>query len=135
MSMSKGGRIFSWIGALVVALIYLQTLYFKFTGAPETIEIFTQLNGAENEALGRIGSGIAELIVAILILVPRTRIYGAIASIAVIGGAIFSHLTVLGIVVNEDGGSLFGLAVLILLLSVAVAYFHRSEIPFVGKTT
>ncbi len=130
--MSKPKIIASWILSLIVAVVYIQTLFFKFTGASESIEIFSKLAGPELEALPRFGSGLAELITSILILILKTRIYGAILSVLVISGAIFSHLTVLGIVVRDDGGALFFLALLILFLSLAIIFIHKSEIPFVG---
>ena len=122
-------KIVSWAARIIVALIYLQTLFFKFTGAPESKEIFTQLMGPEMEALGRIGSGVFELIAAVLLLLPRTAVYGALLSLVIISGAIFSHLTVLGISVADDGGALFGMAVGIFVLSVVVLIIHRQELP------
>ena len=117
--------IFSWILQLLVAGILLQTLFFKFTGAPESVYIFSTLG---LEPWGRIGSGIAELIAAILLLIPATAPAGAILSIAVISGAIVSHLTVLGIEVMDDGGLLFGLAVVVLVASLAIVWLRRREL-------
>lgn len=131
--MSTTLKVISWICRIVVALIFLQTLFFKFTGAEESKYIFTTLMGAENEAIGRIGSGVAELIATILILVPGTVAIGAILSLGVISGAIMSHLTQLGIVVQDDGGTLFILAVTIFVLSLVVLIIHRKELPIVGE--
>ncbi len=89
--------------------------------------------GAEYEAFGRIGSGIFELIAAILILIPRTVAIGAIVSLGVISGAIISHLTQLGIVVQDDGGLLFILALAIFALSSILLIIHRKELPIVGS--
>lgn len=125
----------SWIARIIIALILLQTLYFKFTGAEESKYIFTTLMGAEYEAIGRIGSGVAELAASVLILIPGTAAYGALLSLAVISGAIFSHLTKLGIVVKDDGGTLFGLAVTVFVLSIAVLYLHRNQLPLLGSRT
>ena len=94
-------KIFIWALRFVVAIILLQTLYFKFTGAPESVYIFETLG---IEPYGRIGSGIAELITSILILIPRTTLLGAILGLGIMIGAILSHLTKLGIEVNNDGG-------------------------------
>ena len=115
-------------------MIFIQTLYFKFTGHEESKYIFTTLMGAENEAIGRVGSGIAELITAILILYPRTVVFGTLASLGLISGAIISHLTVLGIVVNNDSGFLFILAFTIFVLAWVVLYVHRRELPVVGNS-
>lgn len=129
MSLSKPQNIISWILRLIVAGILLQTLYFKFTGAPESVYIFKTLGV---EPWGRIASGVFELIAAILILIPRTAWFGALMSLGVISGAIFSHLTKLGIVVQNDGGLLFILAMTVFVCSAIVAFLHRSEIPIIG---
>jgi uncharacterized membrane protein YphA (DoxX/SURF4 family) len=130
MSLSKPQNILSWLLRIIVALILLQTLFFKFTGAPESVYIFTKVGA---EPWGRIASGVFELIAAILILIPRTAWFGALMSLGVISGAIFSHLTILGIVVQDDGGLLFILASTVFVLSAIVLFLHRGEIPFVGN--
>lgn len=127
--MTKGSKIVSWIFAVAVAVIFFQTLFFKFTGAEESVYIFTQVAGPEMESFGRIGSGIGELVAAVLILIPKTRVYGAVLSAIVILGAIFSHLTILGVVVLDDGGTLFILACIVLVLSAALVLIHRSDLP------
>ena len=119
----------SWAARIIVAIILLQTLFFKFTGAPESIYIFEKMG---MEPWGRIGSGIVELIAGILILIPNTKIYGAILSLGVISGAIISHLTKLGIEVQNDGGTLFGMAVLVFVLSLGLIIYHKKEIPFIN---
>ncbi|NNE68131.1 MAG: DoxX family protein, partial [Pyrinomonadaceae bacterium] len=93
------------------------------------VYIFTQVAGPEMESFGRIGSGIGELVAAVLILIPKTRVYGAVLSAIVILGAIFSHLTILGVVVLDDGGTLFILACIVLVLSAALVLIHRSDLP------
>ncbi|MBX3266647.1 MAG: DoxX family protein [Acidobacteria bacterium] len=123
----------SWICRVVVALILFQTLFFKFTGAEESKYIFTTVMGAEYEAIGRIGSGIVELIAAILLLVPSTASIGAVLALGTITGAIFSHLTKLGIVVKDDGGLLFILAIVVFLLSGVTLLLHRKDLPVVGS--
>ncbi len=122
-------RVLSWVLQIVAAVILFQTLFFKFTGAEESIYIFTMLG---MEPWGRIGSGIAELIACILILTPRTVVLGALISIGVISGAIVSHLTQLGIVVKDDGGLLFALALVVFVASVSVVIIRRTEIPILG---
>jgi len=132
--MTKKMKIISWVCRIVVAVIFFQVLFFKFTGAEDSKDIFTTLMGAESEAFGRIGSGIAELIAAILILVPRTVSIGSLFSLGVISGAIISHLTKLGIVVKDDGGGLFALAVVVFVLSAVVLFLHRHELPLIGDS-
>ena len=120
----------SWILQLIVAAILLQTLFFKFTGAEESVYIFTQLGA---EPWGRIGSGVIELIAAILLLNPRTVIIGAILTLGTISGAILSHLTRLGIVVKDDGGLLFALAIVVFVASGLILLIHRRAIPVIGN--
>jgi putative oxidoreductase len=120
----------SWILQLVVAGILVQTLFFKFTGAEESVYIFSTLG---IEPWGRIGSGAAELIASVMLLVPATVPLGAMFAMAIISGAIVSHLTVLGIEVMGDGGLLFGLAVAVFVLSAVILFIRRAEIPVVGR--
>lgn len=127
--MSKAETIVSWICRIAAAVILLQTLYFKFTGAEESKYIFTKVG---MEPAGRIGSGVAELIAAILLLIPATTWLGAGMGMGLMAGAIFFHLTVLGIVVKDDGGLLFGLACGVFLCSAIVLWLHRQAIPIIG---
>ena len=114
-----------WIVRLTAAIILLQTLYFKFTGAEESVYIFSTLG---IEPYGRIGSGIVELIAALLILISRTTLLGALMGAGVMIGAIFSHLFVLGIEVKNDGGELFILAIITFLCCIALIYWDKSKI-------
>ncbi len=118
------------IARVVAALILLQTLYFKFTGAEESVYIFEKVGA---EPVGRIGSGIVELIAAILLFVPGLVWLGAGLALGVMSGAILSHLTVLGIVVKGDGGMLLGLAWVVFLCCLFVLWVKRRQIPFIGK--
>jgi uncharacterized membrane protein YphA (DoxX/SURF4 family) len=129
-SLTKSERIVSWICRLVAAVILGQTLFFKFTGAEESIYIFTKVG---LEPWGRYGSGAAELIAAILLLTPRFAWAGALLALGVISGALVSHLTVLGLVVKDDGGLLFGLAITVFVTSAATAFLHRRQIPLVSQ--
>lgn len=117
----------SWICRLTAAVILFQTLYFKFTGAPESVYIFTKVG---LEPWGRYGSGVAELIAGLLLLMPGLAWAGALLALGVISGAIACHLTVLGIVVQNDGGLLFGLALAVFLTSAITAWLHRDAIPW-----
>ena len=122
--------VMSWICRIAAAGILLQTLYFKFTGAEESVYIFTKVG---MEPWGRYASGVAELIAAILLFIPRTVPVGALLAAGVMAGAIASHLTKLGIEVEGDGGLLFVLAVIVLTCSLATAYLHRRQIPLIGR--
>ncbi|GMU83989.1 MAG: hypothetical protein AMXMBFR47_38590 [Planctomycetota bacterium] len=122
---SAGGAIVSWVSQLLAAAILCQTLFFKFTGAEESVYIFTALG---IEPWGRIGSGVAELVASVLLLAPRTVPLGALLSLGVISGAIVSHLTVLGIVVKDDGGLLFILALAVFVCSLVVLAVRHNQL-------
>lgn len=114
---------------LIVAVILLQTLYYKFGGHEDSIYIFTTLG---LEPYGRIGIGVMELIASILILLKRTSWAGALLTVGLMAGAIFSHLTQLGIEVKGDGGQLFYMAVGTWVLSLIVLWSERKQIPFIN---
>lgn len=133
MTLSRAQTFVSWGLQLLVAGILLQTLFFKFTGAEESKYIFTTLLG-DNEAVGRIGSGVVELITAALLLYPRTAWLGALLAVGTACGAILSHLTKLGVVVKDDGGLLFALALTVLVGGAVVLMLRRGDIPVVGHT-
>lgn len=114
-----------WIVKLTAVVILVQTLYFKFTGAEESVYIFTTLG---IEPFGRIGSGIVELIASILILIPRTTLLGAILGFGTMLGAIFSHLFILGIQVKNDGGTLFILAIITFLCCLLLIYNQKDTL-------
>jgi|SRR5688572_2754981 len=126
----KNQRIFGFILKAIVAIILLQTLYFKFTAAPESVYIF-QTTGME--PWGRIGSGIVELIAVILLFIPRTTWLGAVLALGSMAGAIFFHLTALGIEVMEDGGLLFILACVVFLCCLMILWLERKKVPVVNK--
>jgi putative oxidoreductase len=129
MTSAHRRTVVSWICQLVAAGILFQTLFFKFTAAPESVYIFSKLG---LEPWGRIGSGIAELVACVLLVMPRTAALGALLSLGVISGAIVAHLTRLGIVVQDDGGLLFGLALVVFVASAVVLYLRRGSLPVVG---
>jgi putative oxidoreductase len=135
MALNSGQAILSWALRIGVAVILFQTLFFKFTGAAESVYIFSTLG---LEPAGRIGSGIAELIAVVLLLYPATVTLGALLSLGVISGAILSHLTKLGIAVTNsdgtsDGGLLFALALTVFFGSLVILWLHRVEVPLVGS--
>src|SRR6266852_980918 len=134
----------SWICRIVAAIILVQTLFFKFTAAPESVYIFTKLGTFIHtyvpfasvgtvEVSGRIGSGIMELIAAVLLLTPRVVWAGAFLAMAATGGALVSHLTFLGIEVQGDKGLLFFLAVAVFVMSAISLFLHRMQILIFGK--
>ena len=114
-----------WIIKLTAVVILLQTLYFKFSGAEESVYIFTTLG---IEPYGRIGSGIVELIASILILIPRTTFFGALLGMSTMIGAILSHLLFLGIEIKNDGGTLFILAIITFLCCLLLIYNQKHKL-------
>ena len=115
---------------VTLAVILLQTLRFKFTAHPDSVYIFTKVG---IEPYGRIGIGVLELIAAVLLLIPKTVWAGAILTFGIISGAILMHLTILGIVINNDGGTLFYMAITTLILSIIIVFFERKQIPYLQK--
>lgn len=125
----QASSIIDWILRFLVAGILLQTLYFKFTGAAESVYIFETLG---LEPWGRIGSGVVELAAATLLLVPGAVVWGALLALGAMLGAIGSHLTRLGIEVHGDGGLLFGLAITVFVASAVLLFLHRDQLPSFG---
>lgn len=143
-TMTTKMAVFSWACRIVAAIILLQTLFFKFTGAPESVYIFTKLGTfihgyipfasiSTVEVSGRIGSGIMELIAAVLLLTPNFVWAGSVLAMAATIGAIASHLTFLGVEVEGDKGLLFFLAIVVFITSAVALIFHRRHIPVFGR--
>ena len=129
LPLSRRANLVSWGCQIIAALILGQTLFFKFTGAPESIYIFSSLGA---EPWGRYATGALELVAVVLLLTPRMAAAGAVLAMGLMGGAIMSHLTSLGLEVQGDGGLLFGLAVTTLIACTIVAFLRRSAVPLVG---
>ena len=115
---------------IVVAIILVQTLQYKFTAHPDSVYIFSKIG---LEPFGRIGIGVLELIAAFLIIFPKTIWMGALLTLGIIGGAIIMHLTQLGIEINNDSGKLFYMAVGVFTLSGIILVNERKSIPIIGK--
>jgi len=128
--MSNRTKVLSWIARLLAAVILLQTLFYKFTGANESKFIFSALGA---EPWGRIGSGIMELIASILILIPATTAYGALLGLGIMGGAILSHIIILGLVVQDDHGQLFVYALLVFISCLYLVWVNRKSLPVLKK--
>ncbi len=135
-SIKKPMLITSWVLQVVVALILGQTLFFKFTGAEETRALFEVLGA---EPWGRYASGVMELIAVVLLLIPRTSVFGAVLALGVITGALGAHFTKLGVSVDPvalgnpgleplEGPSLFGMAVVVLVSSIGIIVIRRSQL-------
>ena len=113
---------------IVIAVILLQTLRYKFLAHPDSVYIFTTLR---LEPYGRIGIGVMELIASVLLFPKRTVWLGALLSVGLMAGALFSHLTQLGIEVKNDGGTLFFMALVTWILGLIVLWDERKNIPFI----
>lgn len=120
---------FRFILEFLAAIIMLQTLYFKFTAHPDSVYIFSQLG---LEPVGRIGVGIGELIASLLIFIPRTTWFGSAMGLGLMSGALGAHLFRLGIVVNEDHGSLFFMALIVFICCAILLWKTRFDIPFLN---
>jgi uncharacterized membrane protein YphA (DoxX/SURF4 family) len=116
---------FTLLLRLVCAGILAQTLYFKFTGAPESVAIFSALGA---EPWGRWLSGLAELAACALLLIPATQALGALLAAGVMAGAILSHIFILGFVIQNDGGLLFALACTVFAASLAVLFLRAADL-------
>ena len=125
MKNQKAYKIAERVAQLAVAIILIQTLRFKFTAHPDSVFIFSQMG---IEPYGRIVIGIAELIAGILVVIPKTVWIGALLSLGLMGGAILSHLTILGIEVQQDNGALFITAIVTFLSSLFIIWIHRNTV-------
>ena len=133
MQHARGFAWMSWALRLIVAVILLQTLFFKFTAAKESVYIFSTLG---MEPWGRVGSGVFELVASILLLIPSTITLGAAMAMAATGSAILFHLFRLGIALTAvgDHGELFALAIVVTLCSAGILLLHRQDLPLIGRS-
>ena len=120
-----------WFVKILSAVILLQTLFFKFTAAPESVYIFSSIG---LEPWGRVGIGVLELIAATLILIPVTTVFGSLLAIGLMSGALYFHLTKLGISVQNDGGQLFIYALIVLTCSVYLVFIYRNDLLKIIKS-
>lgn len=117
-------KVVLWILRLVPAIILLQTLYFKFTAHPQSVKLFTQIG---MEPYGRIGTGVIELIAAILLLIPRFTGYGAILGLIMMTGALYFHLTKIGIYFDGDA-VLFMYAVITFVCCAILVFLYKNQL-------
>ncbi len=123
MKSSKLNFYIERVSSLVAAILFLQSVYFKFIAASGSIFIFTEIG---IEPYGRIIIGVLELVVTVLLIFRKTSLLGAILGLGFILGVIFTHLFILGINVQNDGGLLFGMAIVV-LISVIVTISLQSK--------
>jgi hypothetical protein len=130
--LTRRQRVVSWICSLVAAGIMIETLFFKFTGAEESVYIFSKMN---TEPWWRYGQGVWELLASIGLLLPRWKWAGGILTTGAMGAAILSHMTWLGFSILGDHGLLFGMACVTFVCGFTVMMLHRREIPFTTPLT
>ncbi len=132
-SLSRGAARAAWTAQIVAAVILGQTLFFKFSGAPESVYIFETLGA---EPWGRIASGVVELVAVVLLLTPRAAAVGGVLAMGVMAGAIGSHVAQLGVEIvvdgKSDGGLLFALALVTFVAGALIAWLRRAQLPLVG---
>lgn len=140
-SMKKPVVITSWVLQLIVAAIFVMALIPKLTGDEGSKALFEVLGV---EPMGRLAAGVFELIAVVLILVPKTAAVGGVLSLGIMGGAILSHLTKLGVSIDAaalgqpalepiNGPSMFIMAIVVFLASLGVAVIRRSQLPIIGS--
>ncbi len=127
---SRGAQIATWGAQIFAAAILGQAMFFKLSGAPEAMEMFRQLGA---EPFGRLIVGVSELAAAAMLLMPSAAVLGALMAVGLMTGAVLTHLLALGVVVGDDGGALFGMALATLAASLLIIRLRRSEIPLLGS--
>ncbi|MEO0411888.1 MAG: hypothetical protein AAF221_08635 [Pseudomonadota bacterium] len=149
-------RILDIVLTVFVSFVFIQSLFFKFAGAPETVHIFSTLDAWAASAFGLEGLfnpggifsakvvGSAELVASAALLAGLflkkqiLQLGGALLGLGVISGAIIFHLfTPLGVVVENaalgvesDGGTLFAMAVAVFISCAVMAFRKKSALPF-----
>jgi len=125
-TLTRRQKILSWVCCLIAAGIMIETLFFKFTGAPESVYIFKRMG---TEPWWRWGQGIWELLASICLLWPRMKWAGGILTTGAMLAAILSHMTWLGYSIQGDHGLLFGMACVTVVCGFTVLMLHRDSIP------
>jgi uncharacterized membrane protein YphA (DoxX/SURF4 family) len=123
--MSKTNVLLTWVLRILASLLMLQTLWFKFSGSEESVYIFSKIG---IEPWGRIGTGIAELVAAVLLLIPATVALGALMGTGIMAGAILSHFFILGIEVMDDGGQLFIYALIVFTCCLVLLWKYQHQL-------
>jgi uncharacterized membrane protein YphA (DoxX/SURF4 family) len=118
-------KFLSWSMRILSAGILAQSLYYKFGGHPDSVYLFSLLGA---EPLGRYLLGSVELVICILILIPRTTLLGALMGVGIMSGALMSHFLILGINFNGDGGKLFTLAAICFVACLIQCYILKNQI-------
>jgi hypothetical protein len=124
-------KIISWIFQIIAAAILALAAYGKFTGEEFGTIVFERIKMG---AAGKNLIGVIESLAVFLLLTPNLPHYGAILGFGTMLGALLAHLTVLGIVVNNDGGKAVMMLLTVILSCSVVMYIRRKNLPFIGGT-
>lgn len=117
----------STVFQLIAAAIMGQTLFYKFSADPMSVQLFTELG---MEPQGRLIIGTLELIACILLLIPSSVVYGATLAIGLMGGAIIGHVTKLGW--EGERLSLGLLAVAVFVACLIILWLRKKELPLLN---
>lgn len=133
---SQVPAVLSWVLQLAIVVILGMTLPFKFSGAEESVALFTQVG---IEPWGRYLTGAGEAVAVVLLLIPALAWLGAAVAVGLLVGAIGAHLTTpLGVapdLLNTGQGdpTLFILAVLSVFAGLGILFLRRTQLPIVGS--
>jgi uncharacterized membrane protein YphA (DoxX/SURF4 family) len=125
-------QVIYWAARFIAAGIMAQTLIFKFTASAESVYIFSRIG---MEPWGRIVVGVLELLASVLMLISRTAWLGAILAFGLMTGALFMHLTILGVVIMDDNGQLFAYSVVVASCSAYVVYKNKEILSRLARGT
>lgn len=136
--MQRIHRLLTWPAALYIAFIFLWYEQYKLTGNQGSVDLFTvitdwlYLDGYEKPF--RLSVAIGEIIASVLVVIPMTRMYGAVLSLGIISGAIFFHVaSPLGIDPYDDGAKLFKEACAVWLCSAFIILSYRDDMLRIAR--
>ena len=125
-TLTRKQRVVTWICSLIAAGIMIETLFFKFTAAPESVYIFSKMG---TDPWMRWVQGLWELTASLGLLLPRLRWAGGILTTGAMAAAILSHMTWLGYSIQGDHGLLFTMALVTFACGFTVMWTYRHHIP------
>ncbi len=125
-TLTRRQRVVCLVCCLIAAGIMIETLFFKFTAAPESVYIFKRMG---TEPWMRWVQGLWELAASIGLLVPDLRWAGGVLTTGAMAAAILSHMTWLGYSIQGDHGLLFSMALVTFTCGFTVMWTYRHHIP------
>jgi chromate transport protein ChrA len=113
------------IRLLVAVNLLYAAIFLKFAAVPGSVTLFTQMSqavhGLVSQPVFRLGSGVFETVVAVLLLIPRTAKLGAELTVMWMTAVILSHIFMLGY------GWFFVDALMVMLLAVIYLLLTRRQ--------